>query len=94
MDINDLVEFIRKNPNVEWRLKDEELFLRDTDFNEEIKVEPEAFKKLTPIQLRRILTNGKDVDHITRVTGYMSKVSGWNKGKLGELKDRQRQTVE
>jgi len=29
-----------------------------------------------------------DVDGITRVTGYFSKVSGWNKGKKGELNDR------
>ncbi len=30
------------------------------------------------------------VDHITRVTGYFTKVSGWNKGKKAELKDRYR----
>jgi len=29
-----------------------------------------------------------DVDGITRITGYFTKISGWNKGKLGELKDR------
>ncbi|MCD6542240.1 MAG: anaerobic ribonucleoside-triphosphate reductase [Thermoplasmata archaeon] len=31
-----------------------------------------------------------DVDGITRVTGFFSKVSSWNKGKLGELRDRVR----
>ncbi|MCX8021845.1 MAG: anaerobic ribonucleoside-triphosphate reductase [Syntrophorhabdaceae bacterium] len=31
-----------------------------------------------------------DVDGITRITGYFTKISGWNKGKLGELKDRYR----
>jgi len=36
---------------------------------------------------------GKDVDHITRVTGYFSRTSGWNKGKTGELKDRHRVKV-
>jgi ribonucleoside-triphosphate reductase len=30
----------------------------------------------------------KDVEFITRVTGYFSKVSGWNLGKRAELKDR------
>jgi len=30
----------------------------------------------------------EDVDGITRITGYFTKVSSWNKGKLGELKDR------
>ncbi len=29
-----------------------------------------------------------NVDHITRVTGYFSRVSGWNAGKKQELKDR------
>ncbi|OGC22804.1 anaerobic ribonucleoside-triphosphate reductase [candidate division WOR-1 bacterium RIFOXYB2_FULL_42_35] len=31
-----------------------------------------------------------NIDGITRITGYFSKISGWNKGKLGELKQRQR----
>jgi len=31
-----------------------------------------------------------DVDGITRITGYFTKVSSWNKGKLGELRDRYR----
>ena len=28
------------------------------------------------------------VDGITRITGYFTKISSWNKGKLGELKER------
>ncbi|MDH5299675.1 MAG: anaerobic ribonucleoside-triphosphate reductase, partial [Desulfobulbaceae bacterium] len=30
------------------------------------------------------------VDGITRITGYFTKVSSWNKGKLGELRERYR----
>jgi len=30
----------------------------------------------------------ENVEHITRVTGFFSKVEGWNKGKIGELRDR------
>jgi anaerobic ribonucleoside-triphosphate reductase len=33
---------------------------------------------------------GENIDHITRVTGYFTKVSGWNKGKKAELRDRYR----
>jgi ribonucleoside-triphosphate reductase (formate) len=33
-----------------------------------------------------------EVDGITRITGYFTKISSWNKGKLGELKDRYRNT--
>jgi ribonucleoside-triphosphate reductase len=31
-----------------------------------------------------------DVEGIARITQYFSKVSGWNKGKLAELRDRYR----
>lgn len=37
--------------------------------------------------------NSRKVDHITRVTGYFSKVSGWNKGKKAELRDRYRSNL-
>ncbi|MCA1766339.1 MAG: anaerobic ribonucleoside-triphosphate reductase [Desulfobulbaceae bacterium] len=30
------------------------------------------------------------IDGITRITGYFTKISSWNKGKLGELHDRYR----
>ena len=32
----------------------------------------------------------EDTDGITRITGYFTKISSWNKGKLGELRDRYR----
>ena len=32
----------------------------------------------------------EEVDGVTRVTGFYSRVSRWNKGKIGELKDRYR----
>jgi ribonucleoside-triphosphate reductase len=31
-----------------------------------------------------------EVDGITRITGYFTKLSSWNKGKIGELRDRYR----
>ena len=38
--------------------------------------------------------NSANVEGITRITGYFSKISGWNKGKLGELHDRYRAKLE
>jgi hypothetical protein len=32
-----------------------------------------------------VYCGSEDVDGITRITGYFSKVSGWNKGKIAEL---------
>ena len=37
--------------------------------------------------------HGKPIDHYSRVTGYMQKVSGWNKGKQQEFFDRKRYSV-
>jgi ribonucleoside-triphosphate reductase len=35
----------------------------------------------------------RNVEGITRITGYFSKISGWNKGKLAELRERYRSLV-
>ncbi len=37
-----------------------------------------------------ISCGSEDVDGITRITGYFTKLSSWNKGKLGELRNRNR----
>ncbi|HVN67505.1 MAG TPA: anaerobic ribonucleoside-triphosphate reductase, partial [Candidatus Sulfotelmatobacter sp.] len=31
-----------------------------------------------------------DIEGITRITGYFSRIPGWNKGKIAELRDRHR----
>lgn len=46
---------------------------------------------ITQKHLEKLCHNGRNLEQITRVTGYMSKVSGWNKGKIAELKDRHRE---
>jgi ribonucleoside-triphosphate reductase len=35
----------------------------------------------------------EEVEGITRITGYFTKVSSWNKGKIGELRDRFRNRI-
>lgn len=35
---------------------------------------------------------GKNIEQMTRVTGYYSKISLVNKGKRGEIRDRHRET--
>jgi hypothetical protein len=34
-----------------------------------------------------------DVSQVSRVTGYLADVAGWNQGKQQELKDRARYTI-
>jgi len=40
-----------------------------------------------------VFCHSKKVDWVTRITGYYTFVRQWNKGKLGELKDRYRNTT-
>jgi len=40
------------------------------------------------LQDRCAYCGSEEVEGITRITGYFTKVSSWNKGKRGELKDR------
>jgi hypothetical protein len=94
MTLDELNAYLENNPQIEWA-KDVEgnLYLRHAVFDgehEKVKIEPKALNKLTPKQLDQVLVGGRNIEHITRVTGYFSRVSGWNKGKKGELADRQR----
>lgn len=50
----------------------------------------EAIQKYDLQFLLSETSRGKNVEQMTRVTGYFSKIAGWNKGKTGELKDRYR----
>lgn len=39
---------------------------------------------------KKLVFQGKPIDRYSRITGYYQNVSGWNSGKLQELKDRKR----
>jgi hypothetical protein len=34
------------------------------------------------------ICNSHDIEQISRITGYLSAISGWGNGKVAELKDR------
>ena len=36
---------------------------------------------------------GQPLQHWSRITGYYQNIKGWNKGKLQELKDRQKYSI-
>jgi Anaerobic ribonucleoside-triphosphate reductase len=94
MDLKELDQYLATRPHVLW-LKDDEgnFYFKHEEYDkgeEKVKVTPTALAKLTPAELDKVLVAGRNVEQMTRITGYFSKVSQWNKGKLGELKDRQR----
>ena len=93
----ELDQYLEDRPHVLWAEGDDgNFYFRHEQFdgeNEKLKVEPKAMKELTAEKLDQVLTAGRNVDHITRITGYFSRVAGWNKGKKGELADRHRVAV-
>jgi anaerobic ribonucleoside-triphosphate reductase len=64
--------------------------------NDQITFSPEFTSCLDCFKTSRGLSEtcsycgSTNVEGITRITGYFSKISGWNKGKLSELADRAR----
>lgn len=97
MTHEELNSFLEANPKVEWaEEEDGTLYFRHAQYDsehEKVKVTPDALSRVTAAQLEKILVGGRNVDQITRVTGYFSRVSGWNKGKIGELAERERVQV-
>ena len=93
----DLNLFLEKNENIECGIDDEFSYFRNKDLpwyannpDNCTRVTKDLFKELTPEGLMNEINRGLELEHITRITGYFTKISQWNKGKLGELKDRVR----
>ncbi len=64
--------------------------------NDQIAFSPEfttcnvCFKTSRGLRSSCSYCGSTDVDGITRITGYFTKISSWNKGKKGELRNRYR----
>ncbi|MBW1839801.1 MAG: hypothetical protein JRI49_07675 [Deltaproteobacteria bacterium] len=95
MTQSDLNVLLEKNKNIDCRIDGEFTYFRNQvlpwyakDPENCTRVTKEVFEKLTPEELLKEINRGLEVEQITRITGYFTKVSQWNKGKRGELKDR------
>ena len=62
----------------------------DWDPPEHVRIDIAKLPDLTWEKIKGVLAHGRDVEHATRITGYFSRVSAWNKGKTAELQDRHR----
>jgi hypothetical protein len=58
--------------------------------HEVVHVKQEVFDTIEPKELAKLVYNGKNLIHMTRVCGYFSQMANWNPSKLGEAKDRQK----
>jgi hypothetical protein len=68
----------------------EGIYVKNKTYGTEIHFSDKVIEELTLDDLVKSTHQGKNIEQMTRVTGYFSKVSKWNKGKKGELKDRHR----
>ncbi|MBD3348163.1 MAG: hypothetical protein GF400_03070 [Candidatus Eisenbacteria bacterium] len=90
MGLDELKSWLDSREDWDYKLDDEGMLVRNSRLETMTHVTFEAIEKNSLDTLTAACTQGRDVDHITRVTGYFSRTSGWNKGKTAELKDRHR----
>jgi anaerobic ribonucleoside-triphosphate reductase len=93
MTLDELTGWLDAREEWDYQVDDKGLLIRNTRLETLTHCTFDAIAKNTIEALTSACAQGKDVDHITRVTGYFSRTSGWNKGKAAELKDRHRSRV-
>ncbi len=93
MKLEELTGWLDSQQEWDYQLDDKGVLIRNDRLQTLTHCTFDAVEKNTVETLRTACSQGKDVDQITRVTGYFSRVSGWNKGKTGELRDRHRSEV-
>jgi hypothetical protein len=93
MKLEELKSWLESSESWDYQLDDKGIIIRNDTHETLTHATFDAVEANTLETLRSCCSQGKNVDHITRVTGYFSRTSGWNKGKSGELKDRHRSRV-
>jgi hypothetical protein len=67
--------------------------VKNARFNTTTFIPAEKFNLMDAGQVELASHQGRNVEHIVRVTGYLAKVAGMNAGKRQEVKDRARTTI-
>jgi len=92
MEKENFLKHLNEDENLEWeegKLDGKEgLFVRNKQLDTVTHFTEEAIKKHNMDFLTLETHHGKNIERITRVTGFFSKTSSWNKGKIAELNDR------
>ena len=93
MKLEDLTAHLDSHDDWEWDFDFEGVLIKNKRLETLTHCTFEAVENTELDIILGACVQGRDVAHITRVTGYFSKTSGWNKGKAGELKDRHKVAV-
>ena len=97
MKENELNDLLKNKGNLEYHQDKDHYYFRNNCLpwyanNPEhcTRIKKTILEKLAQEQLLKEINQGLEVEGITRITGYYTKTAKWNKGKLGELRDRTR----
>jgi hypothetical protein len=94
MDLQELKDKLSaEGSGYECREADGGLYIVNPRYNTEIHATYDAIAANDWLAIKAQTVAGRDVLHITRVTGYFTIIEGWNQGKIGELRDRNRATI-
>jgi len=83
---------LKQYPTASCEVDGEHLFFtKRTPFAGAVKMKVDITKiPMMGSDIPQSLFRGYDVEQMTRVTGYFSKISSWNEGKRAELDERHR----
>ncbi|MCK4717517.1 MAG: hypothetical protein KAT70_02515 [Thermoplasmata archaeon] len=98
MDRNEFTTHLRENSEVfeisDGQLEEEKgIYVKNKRFETETFFSDRAIVRGDIHDLVLATHQGRNIENITRVTGFFSKTQGWNKGKTGELKQRVRTEI-
>lgn len=95
MTLEELNELLDKHKYIEWVVVEDGIAFRNTTLlwyrnnkNNATKITFKKLNEMTEVDFFNAINCGLEVDQITRITGYFSKISNWNPGKMAELRDR------
>ena len=94
MKVEEFIKELGENPQeFEWQEGKYEgkdgIFVKNIIYDTETHLTKEIIEKHDSWYLKNATHHGKNIEQITRVTGFFSKTN-WNPGKMGELKQRYR----
>lgn len=92
MKLQEILSFIDNN-KLKFKLlnyNNDELVIQNIKTSKKYLINIDKINEFDELNLNRILEGGDPqcIDGITRIVGYFSKTSNWNKSKIGELHDR------
>jgi len=98
-EVEVFVEHLKDNPDeFEFQVGENEgvagIFVENTKYDTKLHISDTFIQGHDMLEILVPTHGGRNVEQVTRVTGFFSKIQGWNKGKTGELQQRHKTGLE